>query len=276
MSFVSESKIRLRNKQSSMSFKKQAGFSIVELMIAGTLGLILLAGVIQLFTGSQRTYTLQNELAGLQEDGRFALMVLERQVQKSSWNPDVVADPPTAIDIASSTDGVNDSVTFSFKGAIDGIDNLDCNNVAIADGVVINRFFVQSEQLMCQGNGGGDPQVFVDNVDKFQLLYGVETDLNCADGVVNSYMTKTDLDGNTQLSERILSVRFSLLLKSERNLLSTAASDTYQMLDESYTPAADKLVRRLFQQTVFMPNAVYMTVGTPKSVIDCMASNATT
>ena len=259
-------------KMLGMPAKNQAGFTIVELLIAGTLGLILLAGVIQLFTGSQRTYTLQNELAGLQEDGRFALMILERQLQKSSWNPDVVADPPIAIDITNSEDGANDSVVLSFKGEIDGVDNLDCNNIAIADGVVVNKFYVVNDELMCQGNGGGDPQVFVDNVDKFQLLYGVETDLECPDGVVNSYMTKTELNGSI-LASRILSVRFALLLKSGRNLLSTAAADTYQMLDESYTPTADKLVRRLFQQTVFMPNAVYMTAGSPKSVIDCMSAN---
>ena len=68
--------------------KKQAGFTLVELMIAGTLGLLLLAGIIQLFTGSQQSYRLQNQLADIQENGRFALMVLERQVQKSSWNTD--------------------------------------------------------------------------------------------------------------------------------------------------------------------------------------------
>jgi len=255
-----------------MLSKNQAGFSIVELMIAGTLGLILLTGVLQLFTGSQRNYTLQNELADIQEDGRFTLMILERQVQKSSWDADIAANPPTAIDIAASQDGTNDSVTFSFKGTLDGIDNLDCNNVAIADGLVVNRFFVLNDELMCQGNGGGDAQAFIDNVDKFQLLYGVESDMNCPDGVVNSYMTRTDLAGSI-LASRILSVRFALLLKSERNLLFTAAANTYQMLDESYTPTADKLVRRLFQQTVFMPNAVYMTVGSPESVLDCMGAS---
>ena len=68
--------------------KKQAGFTLVELMIAGTLGLLLLAGIIQLFAGSQQSYKLQNQLADIQENGRFALMILERQVQKSSWNMD--------------------------------------------------------------------------------------------------------------------------------------------------------------------------------------------
>jgi len=255
----------------NMLNKKQTGFTIVELMIAGTLGLILLTGVLQLFTGSQRTYTLQNELADIQEDGRFALMILERQVQKSSWNANMAMDPPVAIDIVNSTDGANDSITFSYRGMIDGVDNLDCNNIAIADGLVINRFFILNDELMCQGNGGGGAQAFIDNVDKFQLLYGVETDLNCPDGVVNSYMTQSDLNGSI-LSSRILSVRFALLLKSERNLLSTATAETYQMLDESHTTTSDKLVRRLFQQTVFMPNAVYMTVGSPETVIDCMSS----
>jgi len=261
----------LRVRLSVVSSKNQAGFSIVELMIAGTLGLILLAGVIQLFTGSQRTYTLQNELADIQEDGRFALMILERQVQKGSWNANAVMDTPTAIDITNSVDGVNDSITFSYRGAVDGVDNLDCNNIAIADGLVTNRFFVLNNELMCQGNGGGDAQTFIDNVERFQLLYGVETELSCPDGVVNSYMTKTDIEGSA-FANRILSVRFALLLQSERNLLSSAETNTYQILDQSYPSPSDKLVRRLFQQTVFMPNAVYATVGSPQTVIDCMSS----
>lgn len=252
--------------------KKQTGFTLVELMIAGTLGLLLLAGIIQLFVGSQQSFTLQSQLADIQEDGRFALMVFERQVQKSSWNIDPSLSTPSAIDVANSSDGDNDSITFSYRGTIDGTNNLDCNSTPVADGLVINRFYVLDSDLMCQGNGGGPPQAIISNVEKFQLLYGVETQLSCPDGVVNRYMTQTDINGSA-FSSNILSVRFAILLQSDDSLLPTAEARTYQMLDQSYTSANDRLVRRLFQQTIFMPNAVYLTVGSPQTVIDCMGSS---
>ena len=252
--------------------KKQTGFTLVELMIAGTLGLLLLAGIIQLFVGSQQSFNLQSQLADILEDGRFALMVLERQVQKSSWNIDPSLATPSAIDIANSSDGDNDSITFSYRGTIDGINNLDCNSTPVADGLVINQFYVLDSDLMCQGNGGGQPQALITNVEKFQLLYGVETELNCPDGVVNRYMTQTDLNGSV-FSSNILSVRFAILLQSDDSLVPQSEAKTFQLLDQSYTSANDRLVRRLFQQTIFMPNAVYATVGSPQTVIDCMGSS---
>lgn len=252
--------------------KKQTGFTLVELMIAGTLGLLLLAGIIQLFVGSRQSFNLQSQLADIQENGRFALMVFERQVQKSSWNMDPSLATPSAIDIANSSDGDNDSITFSYRGTIDGIDNLDCNSVPVADGLVINQFYVLDSDLMCQGNGGGEAQAVISNVEKLQLLYGVETELNCPDGVVNRYMNQTDLNGSA-FSSSILSVRFAILLQSDDSLLPQSEAKTFQLLDQSYTSANDRMVRRLFQQTIFMPNAVYATVGSPQTVIDCMGSS---
>ena len=52
---------------------QQRGFSMVELMIAITISLLLLAGVIQIFSASRQTYTLQDGMSRLQENARYAL-----------------------------------------------------------------------------------------------------------------------------------------------------------------------------------------------------------
>ncbi len=52
---------------------RASGFSLVELMIAMVLGLILIAGVLQLFAGSKATYQANETLARVQENVRFAL-----------------------------------------------------------------------------------------------------------------------------------------------------------------------------------------------------------
>ncbi|EIJ43888.1 prepilin-type N-terminal cleavage/methylation domain-containing protein [Beggiatoa alba B18LD] len=52
---------------------KQKGFSLIEIMVALTISLILLAGVLTIFASSKRTYSLQAELSTLQDNARFVM-----------------------------------------------------------------------------------------------------------------------------------------------------------------------------------------------------------
>ncbi|MDE2196869.1 MAG: PilW family protein [Gammaproteobacteria bacterium] len=52
---------------------RQRGLSLVELMIALTVGVILLAGVVSIFISSRRSYSTNNAVSQLQENGRFAM-----------------------------------------------------------------------------------------------------------------------------------------------------------------------------------------------------------
>ncbi len=60
------------------TLNKQTGVTLVELMIAITVGLILSAGLVQIFTSSKQAYKLQDSLGLLQENGRFALNTITR------------------------------------------------------------------------------------------------------------------------------------------------------------------------------------------------------
>lgn len=59
--------------------QRQRGLSLVEIMIAVTLGLVLMTGVVQFFVGNKQAYKVQQSINGLQENGRYAL----RQVTDS-------------------------------------------------------------------------------------------------------------------------------------------------------------------------------------------------
>ena len=251
----------------------QQGFSIVELLIAGLLGLILLAGVVQLFLGSNRNYTMQDELASLQEDGRFALMFLQNQIQAGGWLGDLRSDSmPLAVDITQSSDSTYDSFAVSFNAVTDGTENRDCNGTVVSSGEITNRFYVSGTDLMCQGNGGGTAQPLLSGIEAFQILYGVETESSCPDGVVNNYLNRTDVI-SAGLAEKIISIRIGLLLQSSSDVLDAAESNDYTVLNTTYTTPSDKRIRRLFQQTIFMPNAGYRTVGNPQQIIECMAKS---
>ncbi len=63
----------------------QSGFTLVELMVALVLGMFLTAGVIQVFTSNQQTYRVTENLSRLQENGRFAIEFIARDVREANY-----------------------------------------------------------------------------------------------------------------------------------------------------------------------------------------------
>ncbi|HMB39000.1 MAG TPA: PilW family protein [Wenzhouxiangellaceae bacterium] len=69
--------------QSITSPPTSNGFSLIELMVAITLGLLLTAGMIQLFNSSKVTFRTNDAVARVQENGRFALEILKIQLREA-------------------------------------------------------------------------------------------------------------------------------------------------------------------------------------------------
>ena len=64
---------------------KQKGLSLVELMIAITLGLILMSGVVQVFMSSKTVYSTQQALSRVQETGRLAIEFLSKDIRMAGY-----------------------------------------------------------------------------------------------------------------------------------------------------------------------------------------------
>ncbi|GEM_PF-656224 len=64
---------------------RQRGLSLVELLVATALGLLLLAGVIQVVLSSKRSYQASVALAELQETGRFALEAMAQDLRSAGF-----------------------------------------------------------------------------------------------------------------------------------------------------------------------------------------------
>ncbi len=64
---------------------RQAGLSLIEVMVALVVGLILLAGVISIFISSRMGYSTNNAIAQLQENGRFALDFIRNDSRMTSY-----------------------------------------------------------------------------------------------------------------------------------------------------------------------------------------------
>ena len=72
-------------KPQGCQVKKQQGLSLIELMVALVIGLLLMAAVVQMFVGSRVTYSMQTELAKLQENARFAMQFLRRDLSRAGY-----------------------------------------------------------------------------------------------------------------------------------------------------------------------------------------------
>ena len=70
--------VRLRSE-------RQHGFTIVEMMMALVIGLVLTTGILEIFMGSKRVYRVQEGLARLQENGRFAVEFMARDLRMAGF-----------------------------------------------------------------------------------------------------------------------------------------------------------------------------------------------
>lgn len=117
----------------------QNGFSLVEIMIALVIGLVLTAGVIQVFQGSKMSYVTNEGLARLQESGRFAVDLLAREIRMAGYQgcrnrdqiePRVIAqNPPAELDFANDkvlrgANNVGGGTTINGRAVAAGTDTL--------------------------------------------------------------------------------------------------------------------------------------------------------
>lgn len=65
--------------------KKQLGFGMVELMLAIALGLIVTGAVIALFLTNTKTDRMQDSMARLQENARFALVTMQTDIRMAGY-----------------------------------------------------------------------------------------------------------------------------------------------------------------------------------------------
>ncbi len=74
----------MRQNYSSSIFR-QAGLSLVEIMIALTIGLMIIGGVGYLYLGSRQAFRTQDNLTAIQENARFALETMTHDIRMAGY-----------------------------------------------------------------------------------------------------------------------------------------------------------------------------------------------
>jgi len=73
------------NKQTPIAATTQTGFGLVELMIAMTIGFIVLGSVGYLYLGSRNAFRTTDNMSRMQESARFALDTLGRDIRMAGY-----------------------------------------------------------------------------------------------------------------------------------------------------------------------------------------------
>ena len=86
---------------------KQAGLSLIELMVASVIGLFILAGAVTVFSGNSASSKLSNGMAQIQDSGRVTLDILSNSIRMAGFEGCKSDSKAPAIVLASTAPVIN-------------------------------------------------------------------------------------------------------------------------------------------------------------------------
>ncbi len=241
---------------------RQSGMTLIEIMIALLIGAFLLGGVMQIFINSKQTYRMQENLSRLQENGRFAMDYLSKDVRMVGyWDcmmPSAVNDDINGTEGAS---GAPDSLTL--RGAFvmtrpdkDPSDptkgKVDCGTAVTAAATVAcpqttapANFYTDNSSIITYSINSNmlrkitncTTTDIVEGIENMQILYGIDTDAASTVnfGTPNYYVAANAVANWTQ----VVSIRITI---------------TVRTLDDKLTNTGDGRIRRDFTSTIALRN----------------------
>lgn len=186
---------------------RQNGFSLIELMIAMVLGLVLIAGVVNVFLASSQTYRLQEAMFRVQESGRFALDFMLRDLRDSGFQDLLPANASrdTSITAVQGFQGVAPFPANVIAGVTSEILSIPANAANSGGGVA---YYVAPD-------AGGQRALFrntnavVEGVENVAFTYGVDTN---SDRQPDTYLAVAAV-GASQWDD-VVTVRINFLVAS--------------------------------------------------------------
>ena len=150
--------------------KRQAGISLVEILIALVISLFLLGGVIQVYLSNQSAYRFGEAVARIQENGRFSIEVMTQDLRMAGFFGCALFDPEDPENIANNLDpsgpGYDSSLyDFVLAGVIQGTEGDGLNG---SDSVTLRGSMPGQLNVVPPYNVDTSAAIFVNNNDVLQ------------------------------------------------------------------------------------------------------------
>ncbi len=267
----------------------QRGMTLIEMMIAGLLGLIVTYFIVNVMISSNRTALTSDGLAQAQESGRFVMSWLQEEVRRAGYSADPTqtlnqpfadvctgtATPPSsdADCTYEATDEVSDRIALRWLYDSDSTserDQEDCTGTALStsyDGtVLIDVYWVEQDfgsdgddyddVLRCatysedSGNVVASAQTIASGTLGMQVLYGVSSNSGSDDSDVTQYVAASEVTDWAL----VRSARISVLTRAFNTNTLDQSTRSYILLDAEPYTYTDRTARYILSSTFFLPN----------------------
>jgi type IV pilus assembly protein PilW len=196
----------------------ERGFTLIELMVAITLAIFLIGGLLMMVQSTRNAFGNQNLLAQLQDNERLVLTFMSEVVESAGYFPNPVINTYTAVlpatgvfaNAGQSVFGTHvaaapgDTVTIRYAAALN--DNVfNCKgltNTTVANyDVFVNKFWINNAVpanpvLTCTVSSSVIAPVnvpLVNGVKNLQILYGIKRSVTDTGSCADTYLTATQM-----------------------------------------------------------------------------------
>ena len=279
---------------STRRYRKQMGFTLVELMVSMTLGLIITVSLVQVYQSNNNLQVYNYALSNIQQDGRYIISAMRQSLwpvaryNEFSTNLDRTVD----IDVEGNfikthpvvleADYAVDATLGSKEGSGTNPDTLVVNLMATqtctgssldfplgSEFHVVNEYFLDGTVLRCRGHDGrylrglktngssGQNVPLLNNVHNFQILYGVSQPIGGVEtGAVTSWVSADRLAAfvNADGSLPVVALKLAVLIKNDDDIAIENVRTLKLLGHDKFTPNDDGLYR-VFETVINFRNA---------------------
>lgn len=203
---------------------RQAGFTLVEFLVAMIIGMLVVLAAVASMLGTRSTAMTGDDVNALHQSSALAFGMLGRQIRQAGYIPIDASEPLYYFDAGKDTNLLSEPVFFAVKGVESAGSSVnDTLKVGYAPNpdyfkdclgqdakrtrgaeyeranpsapgkvrLITSEFSVENGVLRCQGSANVRPQPILDGVERFDVMYGVGT--AAGSGQVVRYVTADDV-----------------------------------------------------------------------------------
>ncbi|GAB4192221.1 MAG: hypothetical protein Tsb002_21730 [Wenzhouxiangellaceae bacterium] len=254
-----------------------AGFTLIEMMVAIAITALLMLGLVEIFASNQAGYQLQQGMARLQENARFANFIMGRHLRNAGYfpiaetlNPNLdfgiafntaVLPPPiftsqdgggVASDQLEITYFANDDCFGQINPVLDGAGRPQMWRKEVSFSQAGNQLFMNCRYGNALTPPGGAPvqinnQPMMDGVEALQFQYGIDND---GDMVPNQYLDTPQFAPGVST----VSVRVGMIVSMPDEAAQTLDDQPINLLGVPYPAVNDRRIRRPLVFTIHLRN----------------------
>ena len=194
-----------------MKKMRQQGLGMIEVMIALTIGLVLLAGVASVFTSMRRTAHDAEALSKVQNQQRQAMYFMHLAVSGLGYIATPLTSSATSLFpvtgnflagqtlLGTGSNAGTDTLSVRFSASTNG-GQQGCSSSLTAGHVYIDSYSISGGYLRCietdstAGTGPSSPILLVPGLAGMNILYGVDSD---GSGSTTQYLTADQVTTNS-------------------------------------------------------------------------------